>query len=77
MREVYVDEPFLFYDATRTTYDLLGDVIDDDDSMSSSIVAGGDGAKPFLTGCVPLKNPNTHIENGRSQHENICPFHID
>lgn len=35
--------------------DLLSDIIHNDDAVSSSVVAGGDGSKPLLTCCVPLK----------------------
>lgn len=47
-------------DVTRTHTDLLGDVVDNDDAVSSSVVAGGDGSKPLLTGRVPLRDTNTH-----------------
>jgi len=33
--------------------DLVGDIIDNDDTVGSSVVAGGDGTEPLLTGCVP------------------------
>ena len=39
---------------TKAHADLLGDVVDDDDAVSPSVVAGGDGSKPLLTCCVPL-----------------------
>lgn len=35
--------------------DLLGDIVDDDDAMRSSVVAGGDGSEPLLSSCVPLR----------------------
>lgn len=35
--------------------DLLSDIIHNDDAVSASVVAGGDGSKPLLTCCVPLK----------------------
>ena len=34
--------------------DLVCDVIDNDDSVSPSVVAGGDGPKPLLPCCIPL-----------------------
>lgn len=41
---------------TKAHADLLSDVVDDDDAVSPSVVAGGDGSKPLLTCCVPLKD---------------------
>lgn len=48
-----------YKDDLTTMADLLSDVIDDDDAVSSSVVAGGDGSKPLLTRRVPLSDINT------------------
>lgn len=39
--------------------DLLSDIKHNDDAVSASVVAGGDGSKPLLTCRVPLKE-NMH-----------------
>lgn len=50
---------------TKTHTDLLSHVVDDDDAVGSSVVAGGDGSKPLLSCCVPLKGhtPSTDKRN--------------
>lgn len=48
---------------THTHTDLLGDIINNDYPMSSSVVAGSDGSKPLLTCCVPLMDPNTQTSH--------------
>lgn len=32
---------------------VVGNIVDDNDAMGSSVVGGGDGAETFLSGCVP------------------------
>lgn len=32
---------------------VVRDVVDDNDTVGSSVVGGGDGAEAFLSGCVP------------------------
>lgn len=49
-------------DVIKTHADLLCHIVDDNDAMSSSVVAGGDGSKPLLTCCVPL-GKNTHTDD--------------
>lgn len=46
---------------TKAHADLLSDVVDDDDAVSPSVVAGGDGSKPLLTCCVPLKDKHKMV----------------
>lgn len=35
-------------------FDLLCNIVDNDDAVCSSVVAGGDGSEPLLTSRVPL-----------------------
>lgn len=45
---------------TVNGFDLLCDIVDNDDAMRSSVVAGGDGSEPLLTGRVPLHKTEPH-----------------
>ena len=43
----------------------VGDVVDQHDAHSSSVVGGGDGVEPFLARCVPT-HTHTHTHTHRS-----------
>lgn len=57
---------------------LLSDIVDDDDAMRSSVVAGGDGSEPLLSSCVPLRKTNPQQVLVRSnlyqQHANRTQY---
>ena len=63
---------------TRTRIDesyLIGDIVDNDDAMCTSIVAARDRSKSFLTGSVPLEHMCEEMREDSSWNEDsftIC-----
>ena len=49
----------------------IGDVIHNNDTVSSTIVAAGDGAETFLTGSVPLINVSVMKANDKNEYPTI------
>lgn len=45
---------FLGFTENEEQTHLVGDVIHHDDTVGTTVVAGGDGSKPLLACCVPL-----------------------
>lgn len=43
--------------------DLVCDVIDNNNAMSSTVVAASDGSEAFLASCVPLHKESTHVSS--------------